>query len=79
MQSAPRLFNLPRTFSLAVLMLALPLSAAADVLPSWNDTTTRQAIVDFFTTWRVTEEPSREPAKTGTHPSRAATSESEPR
>jgi len=43
-----------------------------------KSTARRQAIVDFFTTWRVTEEPSHEPAKTDTPPSCAATTENEP-
>jgi phosphoserine phosphatase len=47
MRPLHRLFRIPPALSLAVLLLALPLSAAADMLPSWNDTPTRKAIVDF--------------------------------
>ena len=47
MRPLHRLFRIPPGLSLAVLLLALPLSAASDMLPSWRDTPTRQAIVDF--------------------------------
>jgi len=47
MHPARRPFRFPRPLSLALLLLALPVSAVADMLPSWQDTATRQAIVDF--------------------------------
>jgi phosphoserine phosphatase len=47
MRPLHRFFRIPPALSLAVLLLALPLSAASDMLPSWRETPTRQAIVDF--------------------------------
>lgn len=47
MHSAHHRVRIPRALSFALLILALPLSAAADMLPSWRDTPARQAIVDF--------------------------------
>ena len=36
-----------RGLAVALLLLSLPLAAAADMLPSWRDTQSRQAILDF--------------------------------
>lgn len=47
MHSAHHRVRIPRALLFALLMLALPLSTAADMLPSWRDTPARQAIVDF--------------------------------
>jgi len=47
MRADELLSRLQRGLAVAFLLLSLPLPAAADMLPSWNDTPSRQAIVDF--------------------------------